>query len=1155
MNFYLFPFLKNGGEISSASTRSKKSIQHIDRQNFPAASSRTIANLFMKLNIVILVLGILLSQANARSLAQEVSLNKKNSSLESILKDLEKQSGYTFFYNRSEVNTNRKISIHADAEPLRNVLTEVLKGQPLVFDFFDKTIVIKKADKIINDKPVRTPVLTQQIVQQQMVRGVILDEDGNGIVGASIRLKSNPKNAVSSSQNGEFVLPITSLNEILVISYLGFESREVKASLNQKEMRIVLTKQNNTVDEVVVTGMMTFKKETFSGATVRFEQEELKQVANTNVIQAIKSLDPSFLVMENNLAGANPNVLPTIELRGQTSITSDNLRDEFTNDPNQPLFILDGFQTSLRTIMDLDMNRIASISIHKDAASTAIYGSRASNGVVVVETIKPKPGEVLLSYSADLNLEIADLGSYNMMNAAEILEFERLSGLYTAPVGSPETQHSFYDPLYNMRKQRVLSGIDTYWLKEPIKTGFAHRHALYAEGGSENFIFNVGGNYKNNSAVMKGSGREDWGARANLTYRKNRLNVNNNLTIHGYDADQSIYGSFATWANMKPYYQKDRDQSVYLENFLDEGSRTQVVVRNPLYNTRLNSFDYTKSWGITNNLQLIFDINKEWRVQSSMQVNRESISGNAFVSPLHSQFIDQNPLLKGRYTAKSQDLMSYTANAMVGYTKVIDKHSFNANARIEFSEESFTSNGFISVGFPTSSNGSPSFAFGYEKDGKPSASKSIRRRNSLISTANYSYDNRYNVDASFNYDGSTSFGRQNLYSPFFALGASWNIHNEAFLKGNPTVNLLRLRANYGVTGNQNFNSSTSISTYQYLSAYNYGGQGVALATFANENLRWQKTNQWSTGIDATLFENRLNLTLNAYQKITNDLAVAVDLPASTGLLAYPFNAGDLNVRGVELTAKYNVIHRPHDHIVWNIGLTGARSNQIYENFNDLLAGLNQSLQNSNSLIRYRDGYSPNTLWAVVSNGIDPTTGREVFLKKNGQQTFDYSVQDIVAIGNGNPTLQGILSTNLNYKGFTFAAYMRYIWDQDVLNSALFNKVENISKQDITNYNQDKRALYERWKNPGDVSQFRAISITDNTPISSRFIQQENTVSLESISLGYDFRDKPWISKMGLSSLRVTGLTNEVFRWSTVKRERGIDYPYAKMYSISVNAKF
>ncbi len=146
MNFYLFPFLKNGGEISSASTRSKKSIQPIDWQNFPAASSRTIANLFMKLNIVILVLGILLSQANARSLAQEVSLNKKNSSLESILKDLEKQSGYTFFYNRSEVNTNRKISIHADAEPLRNVLTEILKGQPLVFDFFDKTIVIKKAE-------------------------------------------------------------------------------------------------------------------------------------------------------------------------------------------------------------------------------------------------------------------------------------------------------------------------------------------------------------------------------------------------------------------------------------------------------------------------------------------------------------------------------------------------------------------------------------------------------------------------------------------------------------------------------------------------------------------------------------------------------------------------------------------------------------------------------------------------------------------------------------------------------------------------------------------------------------------------------------------------------------------------------------------------
>lgn len=1156
MKFNLFPFSMNGifyGYDQKPVITCKN--QLIDEQAKETISFGPITRLLMKINIIAMIIVLAMTQVNARSLAQQITLKRENVKLSTVLKDLEKQSGYNFFYKKTDIEQIKEINVNFNSTPLNAVLNSILAPRNLTFEYFDKTIVIKKEGAVSSTGSINLSELKPSFDQQQQVKGKVVDENGKPIPGATVRVKSSSAKVVVTDKEGNFVLPITAINETIVVSFIGYANQELKATLTSSGLTVRMKPVSNEVDEIVVTGMMEFKKESFSGATAKFKREELKQVANTNVIQALKSLDPSFLVMENNLSGANPNILPNIELRGQTSITSDNLRDVFTDDPNQPLFILDGFQSNLRAILDLDMNRIESITILKDASSTAIYGSRASNGVVVVETIRPKSGELRLNYTSDMNLELADLGSYNMMNAAEKLEFEKLTGIYTALSYQQELQHTYYDPLYNKKLENVLSGVDTYWLKTPVRTGFAHRHSLYAEGGNENFVFNVGGNYKNNNAVMKGSGREEWGARSNLVYRKDKLSAINNLTISGNSADESNYGSFSTWVNMNPYYSNLDPYNPIIEKYIEQEYGKEYLVYNPLYNTMLNSYDNTKQFGIVNNFQLIYNFSKAWRATGSFQIRKNNTTANAFVSPLNTRFQNTTVLEKGSFNNRELDQLSYTANAMISYAKSINKHTLNSSLRVEFSDNNNKSLGFNAVGFPLTSNGNPAFAYGYPENGMPNAQKTISRRNSFIGALNYSYDNRYNSDLSFNYDGSTAFGRQNSYSPFFAVGGSWNIHNEAFLKGNPMVSQLRLRANYGVTGNQNFSSTTSISTYNYLSSYNYSGQGVTLATFANENLRWQKTNQFSAGIDATLLDNRLNLTFNAYEKITNDLAVAIDLPASTGLRAYPFNAGDLTVRGIELIAKYNVIHRPKEGFIWNVGVTGARSQQKYNNFNNLLAGLNQSLQNSASLIRYKDGFSPNDLWAVRSLGIDPATGRELFLKKDGSKTFDYDPKDIVAIGNGNPKIQGVLSTNLNYKGFTFGAYMRFIYDQDVMNSALFSKVENISLSSVINNNQDKRALYDRWKTVGDIAQFRGISITEHTNPSSRFIQQENSFSLESISFGYDFRDANWLRRTGLKNLRISGITNEVFRWSTIRRERGIDYPYSKMYSFSINANF
>ena len=1121
----------------------------------------TLMKTLMKLHLIVLLLVVGLSQVGATGYAQQITLKRRNSSLENILKEVERQSGYAFFYKEAEVLPIRNVSVDIENMSLREALGKIVVQSGFTYDIFQKTVVVKKSTvgqsiKLGQGKNMGASANVAE--QQQYIKGRVVDESGKGIAGASIRLKSDGRKAVVSQANGEFSLPIAADKETLIISFVGYATKEITADAGKQPLTVRLEVQGIAVDEVVVTGMMNFDKKTFSGATATYSGEELKMVGNTNVIQSLRSLDPSFLLMENNIAGSNPNMLPTIELRGQSSISTESLRDDFSGDPNQPLFILDGFETTLRNIIDLDMNRVASITLLKDAGSTAIYGSRASNGVVVVETIKPKAGKVRLSYTSDLNLELADLSGYNMMNAAEKLEFERLSGIYTASTSTPEQQDLYLTPRYSKRLQDVLSGVNSYWLSEPIQTGFSQRHSLYAEGGSDNLFFNAGGNYKKQRGVMIGSGREEWGGRLNLTYRAGKLNINNNAYVNGALGTESPYGTFSTWVNTNPYYAKLDENTPYLEEYTDyDGLVYKYKVNNPIYNAHLTSFDKTKTFGLTNNLQLIYQFSPKLRVTGSVQLGQTSTESNNFKSPMHTDFLQVADFLKrGTYTFRNRRDFSYTSSLMLTYANVFkEKHSVTLNGRTEISNTNNTMKGFNAEGFPNTSNGNPAFAYGYTEDGKPYSSNATKRRNSIMATGSYTYDRRYTVDASFNYDGSTAFGQNNLYSPFYSIGASWNLKNESFLKDNAWLSNLRLRMNYGVNGNQNFSSTTSLTTYTYSNQFNLNGQGVLLSTLGNPDLKWQNTYNTNLGLDASFMGNRASVVFDVYRKLTDPQVVAVDLPLSTGLSAYPFNAGELLVKGVEATLRFAPIYRPADRVVWNISLNGSLYKQRYDGFGDRLKTLNESLQESSSLQRYYDGSDPADMWAVKSLGIDPATGREIFLKKDGTQSFQYSKEDLQIVGNSRPAIQGVFNTNFTYKSFTASAIFRYILDQDVMNSALFEKVENISRGSVITKNQDKRALYERWKQPGDQSEFKAISITATTPISSRFIQQENTLSLESVSLAYDFKDSFWIKSLGLTNLRLTGYTNDIFRLSTIKRERGISYPYARSVSFSLSANF
>ncbi len=348
--------------------------------------------------------------------------------------------------------------------------------------------------------------VAQGQTNEVVLSGRVIDaSDGYPLIGVSVMLEGT-KTGVATDVDGHFELHIPDRKCNIVFSYIGYENF-VKAFTQKNASsfsKIVMSSNATELQDVVVTGVYERKKESFTGASVSFKSDELKSISSQNVLQSLKTLDPSFKIMESSQFGSNPNTMPDIEIRGKSSVVG--LKEEYGSDPNQPLFILDGFETTLETIMNLNMNRLASVTILKDAASTAIYGSKASNGVVVVETKAPARGRLQFSYKGDFGFSVADLTDYNLMNSREKLELETLAGVYRDNTGNPFTQQK-YDDLRNQRLKEIESGVDTYWLSEPIRVGFTHKHNVYAEGGEDKIRYGIGLSYDSVGGVMKDSDR------------------------------------------------------------------------------------------------------------------------------------------------------------------------------------------------------------------------------------------------------------------------------------------------------------------------------------------------------------------------------------------------------------------------------------------------------------------------------------------------------------------------------------------------------------------------------------------------------------------------------------------------------------------------
>ncbi|MDY2806947.1 MAG: SusC/RagA family TonB-linked outer membrane protein [Prevotella sp.] len=992
-----------------------------------------------------------------------------------------------------------------------------------------------------------------------VLRGRVIDTNGDALPGVTVQMTGTSTGVVTDA-NGKFSISLPKGQpSTVVFSYIGMKN-ETYACNGKKDANIVIRMQEDAsqINEVVVTGIVTKRKETFTGSSSSFSGEELKSVSVQNPIAALKALDPAFNVMDDNLFGSDPNRMPNIEIRGKSSVLG--MRDELSEDPNQPLFILDGFESSLEAIYNLDINRIASMTLLKDAASTAIYGSKAANGVVVVETIKPKAGKLRISYNGSLDISIPDLNGYNLMDAKEKLAFEKMAGKYIN-TNYPANMMVELDNLYQQRMADVASGVDTYWLSEPLRTGINHRHQLYLEGGADGFLFGIGLNYNNVDGVMKKSNREVYGANLDLTYRVGKLQFSNKATAQKTNTKNPTV-SFSDYAAANPYFKKyDENGEInkYLANNMYEGT-----IGNPMYNDNLNSRDEGDQLMLSDYFIAEYTPLKDLKLRGKFGITYYDRNTEQFTSPDDTRFENYNILKRGLYNHGNTKTTNYEGDFTAIYATVLnDVHRFNVALGGNIAESRSTINGYSAQGFPSGDFTYPSFSNGYPEGGRPTYSESVSRSASAYLSAGYSFLDRYLLDASYRMSGSSIFGANKRTISTWSLGLGWNIHNENFIKDNlPFINYMKIRGSVGNPGNQNYDSALSLTTFSYsYLAYNYFGLSSVLGNLGNDNLEWQTTKDYNVGIDLTLFNNRLNITADYYHKSTDPLLIAIGLPASSGLAekynsslgayttSYNTNLGKQISKGFTATVQYYLLRNLKERLTWSVrGTVRMESNEL-NGIGNTLETLNKYGQ-SRSTQRFFDGADPDDIWAVRSAGIDPATGREIFIKKDGTYTYDFSYADEVIVGNARPDAEGTFGTNFGYHGITFGAIFRYRIGADSFNTSVFNKVENLSMSSL-NYNQDKRALYDRWQKPGDYAQFKNIAASENTPMSSRFVQTENILSLESLQVGYEF--EPQLARnLGVSGLRLSAYMNDIFRISNIKQERGTSYPFARSFSFALS---
>ena len=1114
---------------------------------------------FMRLVVLLLFVFIQVSADNLYSQSARVSLNMQDATIEEILNTIEQESEFFFLYNNKLINVDNKTSVNVDSQPVQLVLNELFAHTDIIYRIEDRQIILTKKEFIANERK-------QQ--DKRKITGVVVDETGEPVIGASV-LERGTSNGAITGIDGDFSLDVSE-NAELQVSYIGYIT-QIVGTVNRTTIRIIMTEDYQLLDEVVVVGYGQQKKVSITGAVGGIKNESINRMANSTTA-AMQGLAPGLTILDKGGAPGQANT--RLRIRGITTINN-----------SDALLLVDGVE---QRISDINPDDIENISILKDASTTAIYGSRAANGVILITTKRGSEGGVRINFNSYWGLQQVTNKPKHMESTTYMRQqnyaFENAgqAARYSETFIREWTDNHKRDPItYREANQ---------WQDVVYSNALQHNYSLNVSGGTEKARGLMALRYYKQDGVVPNFNSDIKEIRVNTDFNPFKA-----LKI-------SADANFRTRYSTEPVGAFDYDVNGGGIFYCMFHATQFVVPRYPgggygLGNKNANPLllaEKAGSYQRWNNLFIgnlkaelsLFDGLKFITQYAQRYAFNKTVSFTNAYTEIDTQFLDwgatardetYNPAAnRSRTRDISRNSMSdsrsdndeYTLNLLLDYEKQFGKHNVHALAGFSQIENKSSNNEAYRQDFYN--NDVPSINMGSESTWKAYGSNSVYALRSYFGRFNYNYDDRYLFEGNLRYDGTSRFTGDNQYGTFPSFSAGWRISNEAFW-GDGLRNIIsdfKLRGSWGVTGNQTAGLYAFYESYAS-TTYNFNGDvvdGYMQTSLANRELKWETSKQTDIGIDAGFLKNRLNLTADYYYKRTDGILVSLPISGTIGLNAPVQNAAIVDNKGFELALDWR------DHVGdFTYGVTFHISNNKNEVIS--LGGANPTVSGglADVISTVREGYPIDAYWGYQTGGLltqsdidnkypvydsRMSLGDVKYIDRNNDGAID--AEDMTVIGDEFPRYPFAISANAAWKGFDFSFMLQGVMDAQTRISGALTEGGNFEGFTLDIYK-------DYWTPDNTNARFPRPrkSVDYNTMMSDYWVVDANYIRLKNIQLGYTL-PRALSRKASIEKARIYLAGSNVLTFSPLK-EWGLDpefvagrflyYPQTTVYTIGINLTF
>ncbi len=1107
--------------------------------------------------LIMLLCGVAVARESSGQdfLNKYVTLEVKNVELGKVLTLLERQTEVHFLYSPSVIKVNQKVSVKANNRKLESVLAELFEPLSIVFTVSDNRVLLKTNRRETGLAPVQ---IEAQPVRpaDQTVTGKVTDEDGAGLPGVSVLVKGTTRGTTTSS-DGNFVVEVPENASTLVFSFVGYATQEIPLN-GQSSITVSMKLDNELLNEVVVVGYGTQKKSDLTGAVSSISESKIQSRPVTGFNDALQGRSSGVQVRQS---GGDLSGKFSISIRGTGSVTGN----------NDPLIVVDGvplFSTNFSTINPQD---IASMDILKDASATAIYGARAANGVVIITTKQGKAGRTTFSFNTDLGFEQI-IGGYDVMSTEE----QRL--LFVEGFKNSNRSTAVYDDPTNPVWQT-----DTDWQKLGTRNGIRQNYNLGFSGGSEKNLYSGSVSYLNRKGVLVNTDLQSWSLRLNIQSKVNdwititsnvsgsfqKQNVQNNddwgpsgyrglVYQHSYTEPYDEFGNlFGVSASAAPYFGANENPLINLVLPTRENSTTRLL----------------------GNIKFDFQLMKDLKL--SANAGADLVNESDFIyQPKYQVGLSNRP--EGITTEGSSKQINWVSDAFLTYDRKFENHSLNVVGGVSLQQfyikdNSVTGRGTIDNSLNQLSNQTSFIASG---------STVVPGLASAFMRINYGFKGRYLVTATVRRDGSSRFGPENKFGTFPSASFAWRLSEEEFMKGSNLFNDLKLRASYGLTGNQNIGNFAFITravAANYVSG-NTVTIGNAPQNIGNPNLKWETSKQLDVGLDFSIFGGRVNSTIDFYDKQSQDLLVSTPIALTSGVRVNPIlNIGSLKNTGVEFAIASRNIRKARFSWDTDFNITYNVNKVIDVGTNSVgnpLAIPGELIPLSNQPTNLtRAGYPVGAFYMYEFAGIwqlgqeeeakkwsNAVPGDPRYTDTNGNGVFDAG--DKVYVGNPNPKLFGGIDNSFTYGDFSLSVFLNFS-----AGNKLYNTARNLFSRSVP-FVQNFAEVNDFWTPTNPSNSVPRPSQGGNTTtlatlVSTRFLENADFVRVKNVSITYRVPSRI-LSGAALQGAQVTLSGTNLFTFTkytgldpeassrTSLLSSGIDYtpyPLTRLFSLSLKANF